>query len=54
MTKKEKPKSSDCNNWNHIDCYNSKGTCKCDCHNPYSDMGIRYNSLREERRKKKK
>ena len=45
--------SSDCNNWNHIDCYNSKGKCNCKCHKPGTNEYIRYENERQEKRKKK-
>lgn len=51
MSKKIIVKSSDCNNWNHIDCYNKNGKCKCDCHNPNLDMGIKYIRIRAAKKK---
>ena len=47
-------KSSDCNNWNHGDCYNSKGACNCRCHKPGTDEYIRYEKKRKQKREKKK
>ncbi len=46
-------KSSDCDNWNHQDCYNSKGTCSCDCHDPKTVRGKKYNKIRKSKREKK-
>jgi len=43
--------SSDCENYNHIDCYNNNNKCDCDCHDVRTDKGKKYKKLRAERRK---
>jgi len=46
-------KSSDCNNWNHQDCYNSKGNCNCKCHKPGTNEWLMYQNRRNRIRKEK-
>ena len=53
MTSAAGSKSSDCDNYNHQDCYNKKGKCHCNCHDSNLDIGKKYNKIRKEKKTKK-
>jgi len=53
MVNSRNVKSSDCNNWNHQDCYNSKGKCNCKCHKPGTNEWLIYQNRRNRTRKEK-